>query len=227
MVLEQRLGETFHIIGGGHFGRLAAERLLARDAGAGIRVVEQDRQALAALRSRFPGPAVRIIAADAVDYVCGQLERQDNGGEWLVPTVPMHLAAAVIERVTGRRRQAWKELPPLPNVVAGPGGEVYSSLADFTCPDDCPQPVDHCYTTGEPREKSLVQILEALDYHGLPAVVLPSRQLAPGVGGFTVAALRAVIVAVRNPGLTSMVFSTAFLCHGVSNIFGPLPEAGK
>ncbi|MBW1645066.1 MAG: hypothetical protein JRJ56_01880, partial [Deltaproteobacteria bacterium] len=94
-------GETtagiYHVVGGGHFGCLAVARLLARNPGAVIRVVEDDARQLRELRGRFPALGDRIVARDAVAYVVGQLHREDSDREWLLPTVPFHLAAAVLE----------------------------------------------------------------------------------------------------------------------------------
>jgi len=214
--------EIFYVAGAGRFGRQAINKLLQRP-GAQVFVVEKELSMAEKLLAETPGLADRLLVADAVSYLSAYIGNDEHDSAWIVPTIPLHLAAAIIRDLTGRGYLEWDEIPLLPHSFLGPNGELYSSLADFICPEDCPQPPDHCYTTGEPREKSLVQILKEISYHDYPSLVLQSRQLAPGVGGFQVAAIRQLLSWMENDIPGRLVFSTACLCHGVSNLLGPKP----
>lgn len=215
--------EIFYVAGGGRFGRQAISKLLLRPR-AKVFVIEKSPATAEKLLAAIPLLAGRLVVADAVTYLSSSISQDAHDSVWIVPTIPLHLAAAIIRQLAGRGYLDWEEIPSLPHAFSGPHGELYSSLADFTCPEDCPQPPDYCYTTGEPREKSLVQMLEQISYHDYPALVLQSRQLAPGVGGFQVAAIRKLLEQINDIS-GRLVFSTACLCHGVSNLLGPKPMA--
>ncbi len=214
--------EIFYVAGSGRFGRQAITKLLKRPQ-VRIQVVEKDAAEVKRLLTSMPVFKGHLVTADAVDYLSSLVAGDGDELAWIIPTVPLHLAAAIVRQLTGRDFLPWGEIPPLPHSFPGARDELYSSLADFICPDDCPQPADHCYTTGEVREKSLVQILREISYHDYPSLVLQSQQLAPGVGGFQVAAIRQLLEQMNEEVHGPLVFSTACLCHGVSNLLGPDP----
>ena len=214
--------ETFYVAGAGRFGRQAIIKLMQRSR-AQVFVVEKNPSTVKTLLTAVPLAEEQLIVDDAVGYLSSYIRRNDHASAWIIPTIPLHLGAALVSQLTGRACLEWDEIPPLPHGFLGSNGELYSSLADFICPEDCPQPSDHCYTTGEHREKSLVQILREISFHDYPSLVLQSLQLAPGVGGFQVAAISALIEEINTiPG--PLVFSTACLCHGVSNLLGSKPS---
>lgn len=217
--------EVFLVAGAGRFGCQATAKLLLRPR-AQVFVVENNSLTAGQLLTEISSLEGRLVAADAVKYLAAYIGSDDHDSTWIIPTIPLHLAAAIIMQLTGRGCLEWADIPLLPNGFLGGNGELYSSLADFICPEDCPQPPDHCYTTGEPREKSLVQILAEISYHDYPSLVLQSRQLAPGVGGFQVASIRKLLVQMNNDIPGPLVFSTACLCHGVSNLLGPMTDQG-
>lgn len=208
------------VLGAGRFGRLAVERLSARRHPPAFTVVDPDTGRLAAVS----GPNVAVAAADAVDYVAERMDAQDAAGggidEWIVPAVPIHLTCEVIVRRLSRFAPPGR--PPVPEAVAervphplrGDHGQLYASNADFICPDDCPEPADHCTVTGRPRPVELFSHLAALDLPGWRIVVLPSRQLAPGVGGYRRSDLLAAEGKVRAAEGPVMI-ATACRCHGV------------
>jgi hypothetical protein len=209
-------------MGGGRFGTKAAHRLRELDAGCRIRVVETDAAARAELSE---GTRLTVIDADAVAYCC-RLLAEPGPADWIIPTVPVHLAAAVIRRLVGRAFLPWPGLPDLPGAVTGPDATLYASLADFICPDDCPQPVDHCYQTGRPREKTLITLLaDGLFTPERPVFILPSRQLAPGVGGYPAADLLSLHRAAAEFLDRPVVIGTACLCHGAATLMGPAVAA--
>ena len=214
--------EIFYVAGAGRFGRQAISKLLLRPR-AQVFVVEKNSSTVGTLLAEIPLAEDQLIVDDAVGFLSSYIRQNGHDSAWIIPTIPLHLAAALVRQLTGRSYLEWVEIPSLPHGFLGPNGELYSSLADFICPEDCPQPPDHCYTTGEPREKSLVQILEEILYHDYPSLVLQSRQLAPGVGGFQVVAIRKLLEQINDIS-GPLVFSTACLCHGVSNLLGSKPS---
>jgi hypothetical protein len=204
-------------MGGGRFGTKAACRLRELDVDCRIRVVETDAGARAGLSD---DARLTVIDADAVAY-CRRLLAEPGPADWIIPTVPVHLAAAVIRELAGRVFLPWPRLPDLPGAVIGPDGTLYASLADFVCPDDCPQPVDHCYQTGRPREKTLITLLaDGLFTPERPVFILPSRQLAPGVGGYPAADLLSLHRAAAEFPDRPVVIGTACLCHGAATLMG-------
>ena len=84
----------------------------------------------------------------------------------------------------------------------------------FYVPDDCPEPVDRCTVTGRARPLVLFEHLAALDVPGWPVVVVRSRQLAPGVGGFRPSDLLAAERRLCEAG-GQVLLATACRCHGV------------
>lgn len=204
-------GQTFHIIGYGRFGRQAAARLACLP-DTEVVVVDADPDRV------WPAGA-RAVVGDGIDHVADLLQERAVERTWIVPTVPFHLASEVLQRLTGRVQGRWRALPDLPGRMVGKTGDVLSSLADFICPADCPGPEDMtCAHTGQRRERHLHEILESLDFQGLPSLVLTSRQLAPGVGGFEARALQDLERRVTGAGKNAVIVSTASCCHGVSSI---------
>ena len=165
------------------------------------------------------------MCKDGVEFVC---ERLDSGErpDMIVPALPVHLAYEYVRRrmdgMDGRR--LLRPLPMsetgmdrLPNPVSGADGEVYVSHAEFVCPDTCAEPADRCTVTGRPRRQDMFELLGALTGDFTP-VVLRSRQLAPGVGGYTPEAL--IEAANRVERLSGIVLlATACRCHGVVHAF--------
>ena len=102
----------------------------------------------------------------------------------------------------------------LPNPLFGKSGDVYVSYADFLCPDNCPEPKDHCFVTGKPRGTFMFDRLSRLSFPGFSSLNIRSHQLAPGVGGYRPESLFALLEKVRQAE-NDLVVSTACRCHGV------------
>jgi len=96
------------------------------------------------------------------------------------------------------------------------------SLADFECPEDCPEPAGTCTHTGKPRIGRLFQMLSDLRYEDYRSVVLQSRQLSPGVGGFRPQSLFDLLGEVEG-GDGPVLLSTACSCHGVMHAVQTYP----
>lgn len=203
------------ILGAGKFGRLALTRLSRQEAGAAFLVVDRNPEALAALQT-LKIPRLETQAAEAIAFLAANLT-EDCPWDWLLPMIPVHVAWAWLW--AGPCRD-WQTLPAPPGLEAltpvgfrGSAGEVYLSRAAHLCPDDCAEP-EVCPVTGESREEPLFATLAQLSLPGWSVRVIPSRQLAPGVGGYRPQALLALARdAAGSPG--KLLIATACRCHGV------------
>jgi hypothetical protein len=204
------------ILGAGKFGRLALARLARQEAAASFVVVERRQEALAAGRD-LAIPKVEWVAAEAIAFLAANLG--DNPPwDWLIPMVPVHVACAWLLAGPLKNWEATtvpEELEQLALVwFRGPEGQLYLSRASHLCPDDCPEPDSVCPVSGESREAPLSAELAAVNLPGWATRVIPSRQLAPGVGGYPPKDLLAL-----GRELTEMtgkvLVATACRCHGV------------
>lgn len=205
------------ILGAGKFGRLALERLGKEDREAAFLVVDRNPQALQEGRGLTTAP-VEMVTAEAAAFLA---ERLQNGAawDWIIPAVPEHVAFSWL-RQGALAGADWEpvEVPPALAALApvadrGREGELYLSRALHLCPDDCSEP-QVCPVTGEAREPSLDEELEDLDVPGYQLTIISSRQLAPGVGGFSPGRLLAL--ARDLAGLKGKILvATACRCHGV------------
>ena len=207
------------VIGGGRFGVLAVRRLAGR-----VRCVVEPQ----------PGPelldlGVLIIRRDGARAGADILE-EDDPPVWVVPALPEHFLARWLEiclkglnpRDVEPHHQA---ILPVPSVDKGPRGQYYLSLADFLCPDDCPEPAAKCTVTGRDRGEPMYRRLAGLDVPGWRTGVLRSRQLAPGVGGLLVSEMTDLRREMaREKG--RWILATACRCHGVVQGFELAGEGG-
>lgn len=141
--------------------------------------------------------------------------------DYIIPSVPFHLAFEFTlsqSKPWGGKRIEAPSLSGLPNPMIGKTGDLYTSLADFLCPEDCPEPAQYYSVTKQRRPKPLYRILE--DMKGrFESCVIRSRQLAPGVGGYSPEALLDLFENIKKriePGRTILI-STSCRCHGVTS----------
>ena len=210
--------KQYLIIGAGHFGYLALSRLAQQEPGSYFTVIDQQPEALE--DCRLPGLAnLRLQQGDGLAFLISELH-EESGYDWIIPAIPRHVA---FEWVWQRRspEAGWQLIPVPPEVenlnvqaFRGLQGEVLLSMADFICPDDCPEPDDHCRVTGLPRVGTLYEVLEDLLIPGFASLVIRSQQLAPGVGGYMPADLWRLEQQVRS-GPDKLLIATACRCHGV------------
>lgn len=207
--------ERIWIIGCGRFGKIALERLSDENSSRRLRVVDSNP---AQLPAACP-PGVNITAEDGVLFLKRALAR-DQAPDWIVPALPVHLAAEwCLGRYPGGR-VIRRCSPPegleckLPNFMRGVSGDLYVSRASFYCPDDCPEPAGWCPLTGEERMENMFDRIRQVKVSGFDTIVVQSRQLAPGVGGCRPGDLfRVSRRLAENDG--KFLVATACRCHGV------------
>jgi hypothetical protein len=207
---------SYLIIGSGHFGSRAAEQLLRKNLRSKILVIDRNKAAL----KRVSSLPVETVVSDGLAYL-GRSLLEDKPLNYIIPAVPSHLAFEfILSRLKGfgAKRGRVPPLSGLPNPVKGKTGDLYTSVADFLCPEDCPGPSPHCTVTKKRREKPLYQILKNLK-GPFESKVIISQQLAPGVGGFRLKALLDLsedVKKLRNSTPLVLV-STASSCHAVTS----------
>lgn len=206
----------YWIIGSGKFGVLAAEILYRKDPSARITLVDSNPESLAGLN--LP---CEIVCTDGIDFLVEALESEEMP-DWVVPCIPVHIAFRWLTKslLPSCRIEILRVQESLfyllPNPFRGPNLELYVSFSDFLCPEDCPEPPELCTVTGRPRKGEMFRFLAETDVSPYKMVVLQSRQLAPGVGGYTPAAMFEARNRVYNSGPV-ILFATACRCQGVIN----------
>ncbi len=206
--------EIVWIIGAGRFGRIALERLSDRESDRRFVVVDP------AMEGVEPSKQIdcNFIREEGVAFLKENLVLGCEP-DWIIPALPRHLAAEWCLAVLGSQGLRRTALPEslsnvLPNPIWGDTGDVYVSFADFLCPDDCPEPRDHCFATGKRRKTPMFDLLANLSVPGFTPLTIRSRQLAPGVGGYRPAQLFDLLENVRQAE-NDLILATACRCHGV------------
>lgn len=209
------LSLTYLIIGCGRFGSQAVEKLLQKDSRAKIIVVDKSRKALQKV-ARLP---IQTEVGDGIIYL-GKFLSEGQNADYIIPAVPLHLAFEFILsqlKPLGAKRSEIPALRGLPNSVMGRRGDLYTSFADFLCPEDCSEPL-HCSVTGEHRSGPLFRMLMNLT-GPFESKVIHSHQLGQGVGGFRLERLLNLTKALKKKkGQDQRILvSTACRCHGVTS----------
>ena len=207
---------SYLIIGCGHFGSRAAEQLLKKKLGSKIVVVDRDKAALKKVSSL----SVESVVSDGLLYLDRSLS-EDKTFNYIIPAIPSHLAFEFILlrlKRFGTRRAKVPPIPGLPNPILAKTGDLYTSLADFLCPIDCPEPSRYCTVTRKSREKPLYKILAELT-GPFESKVIRSQQLGLGAGGYRPEVLLSLFDDIKNKKDRnhSILISTACRCHGVTS----------
>lgn len=206
--------KTIWIIGAGKFGLRAFTKLSATHKNWDFVLVDPLEDNL-----NKAGHSKCILSkSDGVDFLDHQLIEGNSLPDWIIPALPVHLAAewCLLRCVSGLTRA---KIPSevdsmLPNAMRGTDGNVYVSNADFLCPTNCNEPDDFCTVTKKPRQMDMYKRLEVLNFRDFHSVVIQSHQLGPGIGGYTPAQLFRLLDSVNQ--LSVPVFlCTACRCHGV------------
>jgi hypothetical protein len=208
----EREGVAALVVGAGRFGSRALRSLQRLHPDWRLTVVDRAPQVLAPWRDC----GVMIREGDAVEVLDRLL--QAEAPEWIVPAVPFHLAFVwLCRRLSYSHPVERAPIPPdlpVPNPLAGPQGDLYTSFAGFICPEDCPEPRGTCTVTGERRTLPLFELLRDLAIPDYRTLGLRSHQLGPGVGGYRSRELRCLLAAA-NGFEGDLAVYTACRCHGV------------
>jgi hypothetical protein len=218
--------ESFWILGAGHFGSLAAKRILRRKRKCSLLVVDHREEALDGLRDR----PLKIIKQDAVNFLSSH---NGKGNEWIIPAIPQHVAFSwLCQQLNKEGKVAPLPAPKvleehIPNPMRGKGGVLYTSFATFRCPDDCDEPEGMCRVTRKGREVNLYELIQRIELHDYKTLVVRSHQLTPGVGGYQLSTLWRLLREAKSFDKKILV-ATACRCHGVINAlrFNPKAHSG-
>ncbi len=206
--------ESIWILGAGHFGRLAAQRLTRRFPHTDFTVVDLREDRLEKVSRELN---VRCLWKDSIGHIT---ENPLPEGLWIVPAVPVHVAFLWLTHRLGEEGPVVRLPVPatvdeqVPNPMRVPSGTVYASYATFICPDACSEPDDICSHTRKPRLGILHEHLANISVPDFKVMVVRSHQLAPGVGGYPTQSLQNLLAGARQePG--GYIVATACRCHGV------------
>ncbi|MEJ2284571.1 MAG: potassium transporter [Desulfobacterales bacterium] len=206
--------EEIWIIGVGRFGHIAYQRL--SDAGKDRRFVLVDPEE-GKLR-QYEGSAATLEVSDGIGFLDQGLE-MGRKPDWIIPALPVHLAAEWILLHLGPARLKRVPLPAeldrlVHNPIRGSEGNLYVSHADFRCPVDCDEPRDICRITRQKRHQNMYDFLLNLTVKPFKSLNIRSYQLGPGIGGYRaeqLIELRSNVEQATGP----VLLSTACRCHGV------------
>jgi hypothetical protein len=206
------------IVGFGKFGQLALPKINRKWPDARIWIIDPDPEHLIQCRKI---PAIRVLDKGE-DFIWNHQEHL-QASDWIIPAVPFHLAGEWVRRLLTRSRTVKKIPPPraigkdLPFTLSLKK-DLYVSLAAFVCPENCPSPPGICFRTREPRPQRLWEILALRPVPRGSLQIIESRQLAPGLGGFTFAELKRIEKNLHRSG-PPLFLATACSCHGVVSGF--------
>lgn len=204
--------KTIWIAGAGKSGRRAAESSAAAWPEAKLHIIDpQFKESLS-----LPGQKHQ---EDAIVFLVKNLNR-DNSPDIIIPCAPVHLAFEWlyfrVKDLQGKKMPVPESvIARLPNVIKGKDGGVYTSLANFICPDNCPEPEHHCFTTGQKRPYNLHEYLATIGDQNYHPLVITSYQLFPGIGGYAPQQLFKALQIIRERNYRNFLISTSCKCHAV------------
>ena len=211
--------DNIWILGAGHFGKLAVERLKQSGKKTTITIVDQDPEKL-----HFDG--VKTICDDAIQWLCQNLTTDYQTVDIIIPSIPVHVAA---EWLTGKLKENRKKNYPellsesffdsLPNPIRTGPCQLLASFADFICPSSCDEPEDYCTQTGEKRAEPLFRLLERLCPDDFTPFILQSHQLFPGIGGLYPQDLQRLYDHALKAKQEKILVGSACRCHGIVDGF--------
>jgi hypothetical protein len=206
--------EEIWIIGVGRFGYNAFQRLL--EAGKDRQFVLVD-PAAEKLR-RCNASVAKLEVSNGITFLEKYLAKGCQP-DWIIPALPLHLAAEWLLLRMGPARLKRVRLPAelakmVPNPFQGPEGNLYTSHADFRCPQDCEEPRDICTITRKLRKQNMYDLLGGLHLEPFKPLTIRSHQLGPGIGGYRSDQLLEMCKRVEQ-ATGPVLLSTACRCHGV------------
>ena len=209
----------FWIIGGGKFGLKAANKLSRANPSNQITIVDREKTVC----RQISKPGYQMVCMDGIQYLDRYLVSA-HYPDWIVPAIPLHVAFEWIRAKLSALNKLQRIPVPneltgeLPNPIKGTAGQLYISIADFKCPDDCSEPAEICTCTGKPRLMILHEFLKKIQCQDFKSIVIRSHQLAPGVGGYKPEELFKVLKKIKRTQ-KPVLLSTACSCHGVMHAF--------
>jgi hypothetical protein len=206
--------EEIWIIGVGRFGYIAFQRL--SETGKDRHFVLVDP--LAEKLRQCKGATSTLEISDGMEFLEKYLQK-GRIPDWIIPALPLHLAAEWLLLHLGPQRLRRVPLPSelevlVPNPIRGPAGNLYVSHADFRCPQDCDEPRDICTITRNMRKQNMYDFLGSIHLKPFKSLNIRSHQLGPGIGGYRAEQLfelRKNVEQASGP----VLLSTACRCHGV------------
>ncbi len=213
--------EEIWIIGVGRFGSGAYQRLAKAGKARHFVLVDPVAQKI----RRYKSPATKLEVSDGIEFLTKCLQ-QGRQPDWIIPALPLHLAAEWLLLHLGPARLKRVRLPAelaklVPNPFTGREGNLYTSHADFRCPQDCDEPRDICTITRKLRKQNMYDLLGGLHLEPFKPLNIRSHQLGPGIGGYRAEQLfelREKVERATDP----VLLSTACRCHGVITGMEPL-----
>ena len=178
--------DNLWIIGGGKFGLRAARALAKKHSLTRLTIVEKEK----AVCRQLDQLGFEVVCMDGIEFLECNLTGETYP-DWIVPAIPLHVAFEWIRTKLTKTRTVQKIPVPqnlvteLPNPITADTGQLYVSIADFECPENCAEPDEICTHTGKPRPMVLHEFLKSIQLKGAKTIVIQSHQLAPGVGGYT------------------------------------------
>jgi hypothetical protein len=202
------------IIGLGQFGLHAVHYLSKKNRDTRFVLVDEDEANL----RQAEGPHRSLEHSDGVAYLEQNLQT-DQQPDWIIPALPVHLAAEWCFARQNPKRFRPVPLPTeiktvLPNPMEGTNDDVYVSQADFRCPGDCVEPRNMCTVTQKPRKGNMFDLLAEIKHPAFQSLVIRTLQLGPGIGGYRPVMLFKLLEQVRQ-AKSNLLVSTACRCHGV------------
>ena len=211
--------DDFWIIGGGKFGLKAAKVLHKANSSNNLTIVEREKTVC----QRLGTLGFEAVCLEGIQYLEKNLI-DTQYPDWIIPAIPLHVAYEWIRAKLSANYEIKRISVPndliaaLPNPIRAEAEHLYTSIADFKCPDSCSEPDEICTYTGEPRAMILHEFLKSIQLKDFNSIVIRSHQLAPGVGGYTPEALFEGLKKIEASRLP-VLFSTACSCHGVIHTF--------
>ncbi|MCP3872634.1 MAG: potassium transporter [Desulfobacteraceae bacterium] len=206
--------ETIWIIGAGRFGLKALDQLSRQHKDWQFVLVDKKLEALEKLKEAN----ISIEQTDGARFLLDHLKPGTNVS-WIIPSLPLHLAWEWCRMKMGTDRieqiQVSSKIDSfLPHPIHGTNKDIYVSNADFICPSNCNEPEEFCTVTKGPRKKDMFRRLKELQFKDYTSIVLRSKQIGAGIGGYTPDSLFSFLEKVAaHTGL--LLLCTACRCHGV------------
>ena len=207
------------ILGAGHFGQRTLLKCSNAYPNCQITIVDKNESTL---KNCAQSISCETVCDDGISYLNSLPKVSSVQSSWIIPSIPIHVAFEWIKCTLSKPVRS-VDIPDallthLPNAMTGNKGTVYMSYATFRCPDNCPEPVDHCFFTKKPRSISLFDELKDLYMNDFSSIVLKSRQILSGIGGFQLCDLTDTLCRVESSE-KPVLLSTACRCHGVMDAF--------